>query len=87
MAGGTKVAAAACAESIGSIIENAMLPENSWKVVLDNVKDPAKKRSGEVVWIGTRDGGQVRLAHEPDTTWFRRLGVGFYFLFPLKERI
>jgi putative cardiolipin synthase len=75
------------AEEIAAVIEEAMRPENSWRVVLDNPGKPGKPNSGSLAWVGVRDGSTVRLTSEPDTGFFRSLSIGFYSLLPLKERI
>lgn len=72
------------AAQVGAVIDDAMLPGNSWRVELENRGKPGNP---SLVWIGSRDGREVRLTSEPDTGFWRRLSIGFYWLLPLKERI
>jgi putative cardiolipin synthase len=48
-------------------------PEHSYKVTLEH---------GELSWTGTGKDGAVRIDHEPETSWFRRVRVRLAALLP-----
>ena len=53
------------------------IPQNAYEVVL-------KSPGGGLEWIEHRPDGDVRHSKEPETSWFRRLGVGLQSLLPIE---
>ncbi|MCP4902545.1 MAG: hypothetical protein GY906_36740, partial [bacterium] len=84
---GILISSPALAETVSAMLEQIMRPENSWSVVLEGSQNPENGGSDKLRWIGVEDGHPVRLKSEPEVGFFRRLGVGFYWLFPLKSLI
>jgi putative cardiolipin synthase len=65
------------ADRIAADIEENMLPENSWQVMLDE--------DGNLMWSGLENGAEARYSHEPTTGFWRRLKSGFLSLLPLEK--
>ena len=61
------------AEILGSEMEKAMIPENSWRPIL---------RNNNVVWVTETDGVEEIVLHEPHTSWLERVKEGILTIVP-----
>jgi putative cardiolipin synthase len=57
----------------------------SIKLEPKNASKPAGPK--QLVWIEHRDGGEIRHTREPETTLWKRLGVGFIGLLPVESQL
>ncbi|NQY25679.1 MAG: phospholipase D family protein [Piscirickettsiaceae bacterium] len=65
------------AEIIAEDIEQNLLAENSWHVVLD--------KKGNLQWKGIKEAASIEYSHEPETGFWRRFNSGFFSLFPVEK--
>ena len=61
------------AEVLGSEMEEAMIPEDSWRPIL---------RNDNVVWVTETDGVEEIILHEPHTSWLERVKEGILTIVP-----
>ena len=61
------------AEVLGSEMEKAMIPEDSWRPIL---------RNDNVVWVTETDGVEEIILHEPHTSWAERVKEGILTIVP-----
>ena len=61
------------AEMLGSEMETAMTPRDSWRPIL---------RNDNIVWISETDGVEEIVPHEPHTTWAERVKEGILTIVP-----
>ena len=67
----------ALAERIARDIEENMLPENSWQLILND--------DGNLEWHARRGGQESIVTHEPDTGIWTRIKTYIFSLFPVEK--
>jgi putative cardiolipin synthase len=67
------------AQQLADWMEEAELPENSYRVLLDG--------DGDLVWVTEEDGTEVRYDKDPQSTFWQRFMVGFIGLFPVEDQL
>lgn len=65
-------------------MEEGILPENSYRVMLETNADTGAER---LVWITEIDGEQVRYYTEPEVGLWRRFSTWFIGLFPIEKHL
>lgn len=78
------------ANEVTAALEVDMRPENSWRLVLDeNRGTPEETFEGYrgLTWVGEERGKEVRQRFEPGAGFWLNLQNGFFYIFPLADRI
>jgi putative cardiolipin synthase len=71
-------------EKLARLFERGIAPDTSYTVIL---KDGPDGSSGELEWITTEGGKEVRSTTEPGTTWFQRFKVKILGWLPIESQI
>jgi putative cardiolipin synthase len=72
------------ASQVIEFMDDGVKPENSYRVMLET--DP-QTNTERLVWITRIDGKEVRYYSEPETSFWRRLGVWLIGLFPVEKNL
>lgn len=68
---------------VAEYIEEGMLPENSYRVVLESDQEGGER----LVWITEQDGKEVRYYSEPGAGFWRLFSAWFMSLLPIEEQL
>jgi cardiolipin synthase C len=68
----------ALADKVARFIEGGLSPANSFRLALEN---------GEVVWLASDGGREVRFTSPPVTGWWQRFSADFLSLLPLEPEL
>ena len=74
----------ALAEQVLDYMEEGILPENSYRVILETDEDTGAER---LVWITEIDDKEVRYYSEPEVGPWRRFGTWFMGLLPIEKHL
>jgi cardiolipin synthase C len=67
------------ADQVAELIDELILEENSWQVVLDD--------NGNLVWLGTKNGEKIEYNHDPEASGWRRFNNFIYSLLPIEQHL
>jgi putative cardiolipin synthase len=76
------------AAQVAEAIEEEMLPENSWQVLL-NEEAPGPSRGtdeSDLVWVTVREGEEEKMYFDPGASFWRHVQVLFGTLLPIKSQ-
>lgn len=68
----------ALADKVAHFIEGGMSPANSFRLALEN---------GQVVWLASNQGHEVRFTRSPVTGWWERFSVDLLSLLPIEPEL
>jgi putative cardiolipin synthase len=72
------------AARVANYMDTGVLPENSYRVLLEADKDTGRER---LVWITEKNGEEVRYYSDPDVGVWRRFSAWFMSLLPIEEHL
>lgn len=67
------------AEQVAAYMDEGVLPQNSYRVLLDE--------DGELAWVTEIDGQEVRYDNEPETSFGQRFMSGFIMMLPVEDQL
>ncbi len=67
------------AEQVIAYMDEGVLPENSYRVLLDD--------DGDLVWVTADDGKEVRFDKDPWSDFLDRMIAGFIMLLPVEQQL
>mgnify|MGYP001817943642 FL=1 len=67
------------ARQVIEYMDVGVLPENSYRVLLDE--------DGDLVWVTEDDGVEVRYHKDPESTFWQRFMSGFIILLPVEHQL
>jgi putative cardiolipin synthase len=67
------------AEQVIAFMDEGVLPENSYRVLLDE--------EGDLLWVTETDGEEVLYHEEPETSFWTRFKAGFIRVLPVEKQL
>jgi len=80
------------ADLIASNVFDVNLKEHTYKVILESEPDDLDYEKefgemGDIVWIDSNDGKEIRHYNDPDTSWWRRFNEDVFSILPIESQL
>ncbi len=75
------------AKIIASFVSKGMGGESSWRVVRSCPDSPCQDSDKEVVWNGLKDGIQISVDNEPESSFWKRSAAKFMSHLPIEDKL